>query len=41
MYKNFVAGRPNQLVGQTVSTPEDVAALARIYRDPYDLQSFF
>lgn len=34
MYKNFKAGKPNQLIGQTVRTPQDLAALAQVYRDP-------
>ena len=31
---NFVAGKPNQLVGQVAKSPKDFAALAQIYRDP-------
>lgn len=34
IYKNFKEGRPNQLIGQTVRTPRDLAALAQVYRDP-------
>jgi N12 class adenine-specific DNA methylase len=30
----FVAGQPNELVGQVVHTPADLAALAQVYRDP-------
>jgi len=31
---NFVAGKPNQLIGQVAATPRDLAALAQVYRDP-------
>ena len=31
---NFVAGKPNQLVGQVAKTPQDLAVLAQVYRDP-------
>jgi hypothetical protein len=31
---NFIAGKPNQLVGQRVATPHDLAVLAQVYRDP-------
>lgn len=31
---NFVAGKPNQLVGQVAKSPKDFAALAQVYRDP-------
>jgi N12 class adenine-specific DNA methylase/tRNA1(Val) A37 N6-methylase TrmN6 len=34
MYANFVAGKPNQLVGQVARTPHDLAMLAQVYRDP-------
>lgn len=34
IYKNFKEGKPNQLIGQTVRTPRDLAALAQVYRDP-------
>jgi hypothetical protein len=31
---NFLAGKPNQLVGQVAKTPADLAVLAQVYRDP-------
>lgn len=31
---NFVAGKPNQLVGQHIHSTFDLAALAQVYRDP-------
>lgn len=31
---NFIAGKPNQLVGQHAKTPADLAVLAQVYRDP-------
>lgn len=34
IYKNFKEGKPNQLIGQTVRSPRDLAALAQVYRDP-------
>jgi len=34
MYKNFKAGEPNQLIGQRITSPADLAALAQVYRDP-------
>jgi hypothetical protein len=34
LYKGFVAGQANQLVGQTINGPKDLAALAQVYRDP-------
>lgn len=34
LYEGFVAGEANQLVGQEVSGPADLAALAQVYRDP-------
>lgn len=34
IYKDFKEGKPNQLIGQTVRTPHDLAALAQVYRDP-------
>lgn len=34
LLNGFIAGRPNQLRGQTVSSPGDLAALAQVYRDP-------
>jgi hypothetical protein len=34
LLKNFIAGKPNQLVGQVAKTPADLASLAQVYRDP-------
>ena len=34
LYDGFVAGEANQLLGQEVSSPADLAALAQVYRDP-------
>jgi GGDEF domain-containing protein len=34
LWRNFVAGKPNQLVGQKVDSSVDLAALAQVYRDP-------
>ncbi len=34
LYEGFVAGRAQQLIGQRVETPADLAALAQVYRDP-------
>lgn len=34
IYKRFKEGKPNRLIGQTVKTPQDLAVLAQIYRDP-------
>ena len=34
IYKNFKAGKPNQLVGRIARSPGDLAALAQVYRDP-------
>jgi hypothetical protein len=31
---NFVASKPNRLIGETVNGPKDLAALAQVYRDP-------
>lgn len=34
IYKDFQAGKPYQLIGQTIESPKDLAALAQVYRDP-------
>jgi len=34
IYKNFQEGKPNQLIGNKVQNPRDLAALAQVYRDP-------
>jgi hypothetical protein len=34
MLANFVSGKANQLVGQVVTGPADLAILAQVYRDP-------
>ncbi|TXI72887.1 MAG: PLxRFG domain-containing protein, partial [Dokdonella sp.] len=34
LYDGFVAGEANQLLGQAVSSPADLATLAQVYRDP-------
>lgn len=34
IYKNFKAGKPYQLLGKTVNSTADLAALAQVYRDP-------
>lgn len=34
IYKDFQAGKPYQLVGQTIRDSHDLAAIAQIYRDP-------
>lgn len=34
MYKNFIAGKPNQLIGRYIGSTYDLASLAQVYRDP-------
>lgn len=34
IYKDFKAGKPYQLLGKTVNSTADLAALAQVYRDP-------
>lgn len=34
MYEGFVASGGNQLTGQRIESPGDLAALAQVYRDP-------
>jgi diguanylate cyclase (GGDEF)-like protein len=34
LVRNFVAGQPNSLIGGTIQSPRDLAALAQVYRDP-------
>ena len=34
MYRNFRQGKPNQLLGQSVQSPWDLAFVAQVYRDP-------
>lgn len=34
LFANFRAGKPNALIGQTIASAADLAALAQVYRDP-------
>lgn len=43
MYRGFVEGTPQSLIGSTISSSADLAALAQVYRDPRfeTLRAFF